>query len=172
MTFKVLKSRIPDDFAQQVEKFRIEKLRHRRTVNTPAPVAHPFVEAAVRRVVVGKGHPDDFVVDFEVIDDSPPPPTLREKKNRLLQQLAVEEQIRLDQIELPPGKRRKADLELNRVLQLPEDQRTGEDNALIDEANLRRQRILDLQLVVADLMARVEDLDESTIDQWHMPDFK
>jgi hypothetical protein len=74
MTFQISKSQIPAefaaDFAEHVEAFRQAKLAHHRTVDVPAPASHHLIENSVRRVP-RLDLPDEFLADYEIIDDAP-----------------------------------------------------------------------------------------------------
>lgn len=110
MTIKLLKSlvdRIPD-FEGQVEAYRQALLAHRMTVDEPRPLAGHVIESCVRRVVVSD-QPDDFVLDYEIEDDTPPPPvppTLEQRKAVLFDAVTQMEQSALNGVALPIGKRR------------------------------------------------------------------
>lgn len=75
---------LPFDFDAKVAEFIAAKKAHALTVGEAAPSApHHWIEQAVRRVSVD-GAADDFVADYELIDDTPPPPTLEQKKHQLV----------------------------------------------------------------------------------------
>lgn len=73
MTVQIPKSQVPDDFADRVEAFRQALLRHRTTRGVAVPTAHHLIEQCVRRVQypIKDKKPDDFVADFEIVDDTP-----------------------------------------------------------------------------------------------------
>lgn len=105
MPVRLLKSQVPGDFAAVVEAHRQALLAHRATVGEPAPVADPLVERCIRRVAE-EGGPDDFVADYEIVDDTPSPAEqLRHRKGSLMTEVARAERARLDAIS-PPGKAR------------------------------------------------------------------
>ncbi len=101
MTLRVPKSILPADYAEQVEAHRQELLAH-RFVGDAAPTAPALVEQAIRRVQ-SEGNPDDFVTDYEVIDDTPPPPpppspSAAELKAEALSRLHIAESQALDAV--------------------------------------------------------------------------
>ncbi len=75
MTVKVLKSHIGSSpFAAEVEDYRQRLLAHRFTVDVPAPMAaSAMVEECIKRVQypIEDQKPDDFVADYEIVDDLP-----------------------------------------------------------------------------------------------------
>lgn len=109
MTLHIPKSQLlrlgtEEELSARVEAFRQAKLAHQKTTDVPAPVDHPLVEACLARVSRGDD-PDDFVADYQVIDDAPPPPDLATRKQQLMGQIAEAENAALAKI-APYGKRR------------------------------------------------------------------
>jgi hypothetical protein len=172
MTFKIAKSAIaalPYDFAEAVKEFQRLKLDHRFTGDA-APRADFIVEAAVRRVQypIGEQKPDDFVVDYEVVDDTPPPPTLAERKVTLIAQLRQAEVDALTAV-LSPGRRRLLEVEVSAIPPVEAD-RTAADHALLAE----RDRVLaadrDIRRRLARAEIEIEELaDEAAIDRFKIP---
>lgn len=82
---------LPFDFEAGVAAHIKAKMDHRfAVIGEPAPAAaHPWIEHAVKRVNMGEGQPDDFVPDYEIIDDTPPPLTLDQKKQVLSHQVMM-----------------------------------------------------------------------------------
>ena len=80
---------LPFDFEAAVASHIKAKMEHRfAAIGESAPAApHAWVGHAVKRVIVGEDKPDDFVPDFEIIDDTPPPLTLDQKKQILSHQV-------------------------------------------------------------------------------------
>jgi hypothetical protein len=76
MTYKINQTEIDGlgiDYPAEVEAFRQAKLAHRFTEGEAAPSAPAHIEQAIKRVQVD-GKPDDFVSDYEVVDDRPKEP--------------------------------------------------------------------------------------------------
>lgn len=156
-----------ESFDDAVVKFRDAKLKHRFTTGVPAPGApHPLVEAAVLRVP--PAGPDDFVLNYEVVDDTPsppPPPTFEEKKAALVGLVARLEREAVA-IVIPPTKARLLGMELQRAHSKKPEERTTEDQGVIAAHNERMSKIEPLQFHAAKLMADIGDLTEANIDAW------
>jgi len=179
MATKVLKSTIDNigfDFPAALEEHRQALLKHRYTVNEPAPTAHPWVEQCINRVKYPPedGKPDDFIADYEVVDDTPPPPpapSFEEQKQRLIGAVAAAEGAYLLKID-PMGKRRLTSMKYADAKSIVEDKRSPADNALIEEYEERAKRVKAINWMAAEMMAEVEDLTPETIDSWVMKPFK
>jgi hypothetical protein len=124
MTMKIALSQVkalPFDFEAAVTAFIKAKKDHRSTEGVPAPSApHPYIEAAVVRVPgsIEEHRADDFVADYEIIDDTPPavpPPTLEQRKMALAVQVGVLANEAIAKV-IPPLKQRLWDREHARVL--------------------------------------------------------
>lgn len=135
MTLTVLKSQIGDaDYPAAVEAYRQALLTHRMTENVPAPVAPQIVASAIKRVPQDNGM-DDFVADYEIVDDTPPPPepyvpTLEDRKREALiesQRMEAEASAKL----IAPERRRLADMDYYRTLRVPEANRSPQQLELI-----------------------------------------
>ena len=74
MKIKLLKSKLPANFDQQVEAFRQALLKHRFTKGKPAPAASHIIENCIIRVryPIKDKKPDDFITNYEIVDDSVP----------------------------------------------------------------------------------------------------
>jgi hypothetical protein len=166
MTFKIAKSVIDGmgiDYAAEVEAFRQAKLAHRFTGDI-APSAPAIIEHAVRRVPV-EGQADDFVTDYEVVDDTPPPPSLNERKGRLLDSIRAAEFMSLGNI-ISPARERLMGMDINHVYGLPEGDRDDRDReALATWATIAKRKQA-VQRHAALLEIEVEDLTEADIEAW------
>jgi hypothetical protein len=108
MTVRLQKSfvdRLGFGLVAAIEAHRQDLMAHRHTTGEPRPLAGPLIESCIRRVTVAD-QPDDFVADYEIEDDTPPPPTFLQKKNALMQGVAVMEKAAIDAVLPAPGKRR------------------------------------------------------------------
>jgi hypothetical protein len=173
MTFRIERSvlnRLPFDYAVEVEKLRQALLGHRFSFDS-APTAPEIVERGVRRVQfpIEEHKPDDFVIDYEIVDDTPPPPTLAERKVTLTAQLRQAEVDALTTV-LSPGRRRLLDVEVSAIPPVEAD-RTAADHALLAE----RDRVLaadrDIRRKFARAEIEIEELsDEAAIDRFKVPE--
>lgn len=125
------------------------------------PTHHLLVEACVRRVPQ-EGGPDDFVTDYELVDDLP---KLRAKKDTLIGQIVEQEVAGLAEIS-PPGKRRLQELRCQEILLLGEENRTSEEKQFLTDYAGMIKRMNAIQKRAAELMAEIEDLTDETVDGW------
>jgi hypothetical protein len=193
MTLKLALSQIkalPFDFAEEVEKFRLAKIAHQSTEGEAAPsVPHTLVEHAVKRVP-RDGASDDFVSDYEIIDDTPPPPSLDERKQVLVSALGTAANAAIAAI-IPPLKRRLRDLEYHRItgllsnakLEKVENETPEERYAralatlspddlthyLAHQASTRKIEAIVYQLAQGE--SAIHDLTEQTVGAWKAPAF-
>jgi hypothetical protein len=141
---------------------------HQQTVGVAAPSpASSIIEHAVRRVQypIDAGKPDDFVADFEVIDDTPPPPSLEERKMALAVQVQAAATQALHAF-TPPLKARMLNLQVAEAAVIDETKRTSVQRALLADAESRAKRELAVHRHWAELESQIHDLTEATIDQW------
>jgi len=129
MTLSLLKSQVdllPFDFEQAVKDFIASKNEHRFS-GGPAPVANGLIEGAVRRIQypVEDQKPDEFVADYEIVDDTPPGPTLAERKTEAINASRLREADEIAAI-VPPGKFRLMEMDAQRAYRTPEAERTPE----------------------------------------------
>src|SRR4051794_4518152 len=165
MTFQIARSVINGlgyDYAAAVEAFRQAKLEHRFTGDI-APSAPAIIEHAVCRVPVA-GQADDFVVDYDVIEDVQPP-TLPERKQALVVAIRAMEAAALVRI-ISPARERLMGLDINAVYVKPEAERTDADRALLGRMSQLAARKEVVHRHSAALEIAVEDLTEATIDGW------
>jgi hypothetical protein len=141
--------------------------RHQTTVGEASPSAHALIERSVRRVQfpIKDGKPDDFVPDYEIIDDTPPPPSLDERKIAIAIEVQQEAQRQIDVIN-PPLKRRLANIEFTRAMAIEEAKRSPAQVAAIAAGKTRDSRIDAIHYHMAKLEAEIHDLTEETIGQW------
>ena len=159
MTLKVYKSHTvgisPDGYAAAVEEHRQALLAHRFSGDA-APTAHPLVEAAVARVPC-EGGPDNFVADFEIVDDTPAPPTPADLRAGLLARIHAAE-VAAALAVIGNGALRLLSLDARAAAMKPAEERTAADTAALDrlqEVTLRRTAI---DRHGATLEALIEDL--------------
>jgi hypothetical protein len=144
------------NFAEVVEEHRQALLAHRFTGDA-APAAHSLIASAVRRVNQGDGKPDDFVADFEVIDDTPPPPSDADLKAALLAKVRTAEAAAAMAV-IGNGKLRLLMLEVQTIAAKPEGDATPEDR----EKLALLQSVMDRRAAIdrhgATLEAAIDDL--------------
>jgi hypothetical protein len=164
MTAKIALSQIGDavTFKARVEAFRQARLDHHATVGEPAPREDELVEAAVRRVPRGLALADDYIVDYEIVDDRP---SLRARKDALINEVTREEHALLT-ASMPPGKRRLDALKAGDLLRKPEAERSPEERMFLAERAARHAREEAIQRHAAQLMSDIEDLTDETIGAW------
>ena len=130
----------------------------------PRPTAHPLIEACIVRVQ-SPGLPDDFVADYEIVDDTPPPPTLQERKYKLMGSIELEEG-KLAVAIWPHGKRRLDSIKQVAILNKQESARTAEEVQFLSDLTSKQNRLRDINLTTATLLSEIEDLTEETIGSW------
>lgn len=165
MTFQIAKSVIsglPYDYAGEVEKFRQAKLAHRFTGDI-APSAPAIIEHAVKRLPV-EGEADDFVIDYEVIDDVPVP-TLEERKAKLINEIRTAEAAAHLAI-ISPARERLMYLDLAPVHHKSVAERSPTETELLARAQGIADRKSRVQRHAIGQEIEVEDLTAETIDGW------
>jgi hypothetical protein len=179
---------LPFAFEAAVSDYIAEKMAHRFTVGEPAPSAgHAWVENAVKRVPGGEGKPDDFVADYEIVDDTPPPPTLDEQKQALVAKVHADYHAAQTTM-IPPLKARLWGLEHARILTalstiVPmQSDETSEahqaralpilakkapaDAAFLGDYLARQKKMHAVILHLATMESQIHDLTAETIDAW------
>lgn len=198
MTLKIPLSHIkqlPFDFDAAVETYIKARKDHLSTTGQPAPMSpHALVEAAVRRVPgsIEEKRPDDFVADYEAIDDTPPEPakpTLDQRKMVMAAQLGIAANEAIAKI-IPPLKHRLWDRDHARVLgdmgkvKINENEamdawraraiETIRRNAPADHASFvahedRKKKIEAIIHQVAMAESAIHDLSEEQLANWQPP---
>lgn len=165
------------DFEAQVEALRQAKLAHRFEIGSPAPIGHPLLEAAIRRVrskltlenpTVHEG-PDDFILDYEIVNDIYVP-TLGEKKQKLRSILIQDQNNRINAI-IPPGKRRLYEIKAGQILSVNFFFRTSQQRKLLKEIKSKMDVINSIIRHSAIIESMIEDLTDDDIDNWTFPDW-
>jgi hypothetical protein len=197
MTLKIALSQLkalPFDFEQAVASFVKAKQDHRQTEGEMAPCApHPYVEAAVKRVPGSIEPPraDEFVADYEIVDDSPPPKSLDQRKTELAGKVGLMANEAMAQI-IPPLKHRLWEMEHARIQQdlamvKPLENETRElwlaraldaikqaspaDHASFTAHEIRKAKLAAIIRHMAICESDIHDLTEATIDAWSVPPF-
>jgi hypothetical protein len=158
---------LPYRYADEVEAFRQAKLAHRFTGDI-APSAPAEIEHAVRRVHT-EGQADDFITDYEIVEDIPVP-TLAERKQALVGAIRNAEAAALAEI-ISPARERLMGLDLNAVYARPETARSDADRALLAKATAIASRKDTIHRHGIHLEIAVEELTEATIDGWTAQEF-
>ncbi|MGM4967420.1 hypothetical protein AB7714_28260 [Tardiphaga sp. 1201_B9_N1_1] len=180
MTFQIAKSaidRLPYVFEDEVKAFIAAKEAH-RTGSGAAPTSYPDVEAAVRlvRYPITEGEserPDDFVADFEIVDDTPPPPTSptpAEKRVQLLNSVRTAQAEAAAKV-ISPARARLLSLDMSRVYAKQEENRTPADDAAMAQHAAIQSRLNALNYHTATLEVQIEDLADDQLDGWQMTAF-
>jgi hypothetical protein len=159
------------DFEAEVHKFVQAKKDHLKTEGVPAPAAHPAVEAAVRRIPGSKTQPDDFVADYEILDDMPPPPTLDEKKAALAQQYLGQAVAMVEGI-TPPLKKRMMGFQLSDAhARKAAGTATDSDDAIIAQHQDLSKKHDAIWRHLAQIESQIDDLTADQIDVWKATPF-
>lgn len=134
----------------------------------PAPSVHPDISGAVTQ------DGDEYNVEYEIVDDiTPPPPpvkTLEERKNLLVVKISHDASKAIEEF-IPPLKQKLWAMDINRILGKPEEERTKEEVAKLDDFQLKMkmQEAIHYKLAVAE--SEIHDLTEENFDQWVVPIF-
>lgn len=144
-------------------------------VGKPRPVAHPLIEASIKRISYPKADkkPDEYVADYTIVDDTPPPPpplSLEDRKRALFAQLRVAENAAKEQF-VPEMKRRLLVLRYQRAMGTPEETRDQEQARLIEEYHALQKAVEEIEYKGAAAESDLADLTEDTIDSWQVPNF-
>jgi hypothetical protein len=162
MTFKIAKSRVDAlgyDFEAAVKDY-IAALEAHRFEGNAAPHAAPEVEWAVRRVQhpIEAQKPDDFIADYEIVDDTPPPPpppTLAERKQAARAKLLQEEQAAIAEL-IAPEKQRFLSMKYTRARQA--DPKTQADLDEIARFEALQKKIEDIRFAYAEREAAIAEM--------------
>jgi hypothetical protein len=164
---------LPFDFAEAVQEYIAAKKHHQTTEGQPAPGApHQMVEAAVKRVPGSIDPPraDEFVADYEIVDDTPPAPSLDQRKSALAMDVQQQAQVAIDKIR-PPLKARLLAMDFSRAMAIEEAKRTPADKATIASYLDGNARIDAITYHLAKIEAQIHDLTEATIGDWSASPF-
>lgn len=180
MTLRIPKSAVTDAdaFKKTVDRYIAELTAHNYSKGKPRPVApHPLVEQAINRVVRPR-QPDQFVPDYEILDDTPEPEfianiqepvlTFEDKKNILLGQLTAAE-IKARHRILTPGRARLFSAEYN-ILKSKGDKLSDQEKEQLAEKQVILDKCHELELAAAHVHIAIDDLTEYTIDNFKIPE--
>jgi hypothetical protein len=138
-----------------------------KEVGKPRPVHHPLVEAAIKRVQKAN-HPDEYVADYTILDDSPPPPTLEEKKAAHYADLLKAENVAKTKI-IPNRKIRLMSLANNAALQKIDAEKTDQDKEAMASYIKIAKAFQKIEWATAQAESDIEDLTEANVDSWQVP---
>lgn len=170
MTFRMTRTALkalPYDFVRAVEEHRAALLAHRFSGDA-APTADSVVEQALRRVR-REGEPDDFVVDYEVIEDVVPPSAV-EQRQSLLAALRQAEVSARDAV-IGAGRLRRLGLDVSRILARPESDRTTDDRSVLASYAAVQARLERIQYHAAIQEEALETLPAVELAGWHWEPF-
>lgn len=161
-----------DVFESAVEAFIKAMRDHNKTVGEPRPIAHPLVEAAVKRVV-RKNHPDTYEPHYTIIDDAIEvlPPSLAEKK-AMLHNAVIGAEMAAKEALCPMRKRPLLSIQANEGLNKPVKKRTKEEKLAIALFEKVSSATRDIELRSAVALSEIEDLTVKNIDKWKVPSFE
>lgn len=185
MTFEIKLSQLQDreQFEQAVAEHVDRLANFNREVGKPRPVAHPLVEASVKRISHPKGTklPDDYMVDYVIVDDTQPPVesinlNLEDKKSVLAAQLRAAEHAAKVAV-LPQRKHRILQLQTqNANAKIKYDtgiadysELTEADTAVIEHLKKVQAAYAVIELIAAQAESDIEDLTDDTVDKWQVP---
>jgi hypothetical protein len=144
---KILKSQIQDEatFRDALEKLRQAKIDHMMNgeIGT-SPPSDPILDQFIKRSPTGPDTPDEFTIDYEIVNDDPPPPSHEELRARAINESRAQEQAEIDAL-IPPNKQRLMQMEVNRVFQVPEDERSAEQSKIISDWQELQKQIEEIQ---------------------------
>jgi O-phosphoseryl-tRNA(Cys) synthetase len=138
----------------------------------PPPLAHPDINAAVRKDVNKKGQVN-YVADYEIVDDLPKPDeaqVFRDKQHSLrIKVTSAEAEAR--HAVLPSGKHRVMAHRACDIHAIEEKDRTADDLAFLAQYGKTMDRLNAIDRRAAKALAEIEDLTARNIDSWSVPDF-
>lgn len=136
----------------------------------PAPIAHPDIVAAVKTDIAADGNVT-YVPDFEIVNDDPTPEQiLAAKKEALFHAVSQAEAVAIDAVQLPPGKRRHANIREADIR--AKDHQAAADTQHLADQESRRAKVDAIARKAAQVMSDVEDLTVETVDAFSIPDLK
>lgn len=172
-----------EQFEQAVAEHADKLAAFTRTTGEPRPVAHPMIEASIKRISHPKSAklPDDYVVDYVIVDDTPPPPpplNLADRKALLHGQLRAAEQAAKEAV-LPQRKHRLLFLQAqnaSRKIKFIEGKQdesdlTAEEQASLVQVKTVQDTYANIELLSAQAESDIEELTDDTVDTWQVPNF-
>lgn len=157
-----------EEFEQGVATYIQRMTAFNREVGKPRPVAHPLIEASVKRVQE-RGKPDKYVPDYVIVPDAPVPcVSLDDKKKRLHAGLVAAENAAKFAI-LPQLKIRMASIKYSAAMGKPEAERTPEENEDIASYQHVTKAWQEIDLKGAQAESDIDDLTEQNVDNWQVP---
>lgn len=185
MPFEIKLSQLQDreQFEQAVADHVDKLIAFNRETDTPRPIAHPLIEASVKRICHPKGSklPDDYAVDYVIVDDTPPAPpplNLSDRKLMLMAQVRSAEQAAKEAV-LPQRKHRLFNIKATAVAvklkyvdgKPDQSDLSEEEVGVLKEADSVRTAYAAIELIAAQAESDIEDLTDDTVDKWQVPDF-
>lgn len=178
MPLEIKLSQLQDraQFEQAVAEHIERLVAFNREIGKPRPVAHPLIEAAVKRVSHPKAAklPDDFMADYVIVDDTPPPPpplNLEDRKRALVAQLRAAEAAAKEAV-LPQRKLRLLNLNYQQAMAtLTKDVINSEAEQVVKGFHATLERFQAVELHAAKIESDIEDLTDDTIDSFQVPNF-
>lgn len=162
-----------ETFEDEVKKYIARMKAANFDKNKPRPTAHPLIEASVKRVNQGKGKPDDFQADYQIVDDVSDPTVGMPHDQKLdvcASRLHLAEAAAKDKV-LNRHKLRLFGMQYTAAISVKDDNKSQADKDIITQFAAIQEAYKKIELTAAEEEARLADMNDVELSAWKPPTF-